>query len=256
MKLVSYSLYGTNPKYLSGILRNSEQVRDLLPNWQMRVYCSSDVPVETISALVENGCQVILQENHWHPNGMFWRYLPIGEDGISNIAFRDADSRIFPRDVTALDEWIDSNLPVHIIRDHPYHQTPILGGLWGINSERVKMLDFWSLATEFTIEFGEDQRFLSRYVYPRVHTHAFIHDEYFAFEPKSSRNILGFDEHGYLGESFSDEDAVDLELREISSKYFNSVFMRIRIRLSSFLQAKFNLCKSNFVSKRSLSIPK
>lgn len=256
VNLISFSLYGTDPKYLSGIVRNSEMVRDLLPDWQMRTYCSLDVPKETIFALLENGCQVSMQEDHWHPNGMFWRYLPIGEDGVSKIAFRDADSRIFGRDVIALEEWVDSKLPVHIIRDHPYHQTPILGGLWGIDNQRIKLLDFWTLAAEFSVEFGEDQRFLSRHVYPLVHGHTFIHDGYFAFEPKPSRNFLGFDKQGYLGESFSANDTADIELRAISEKYYSSVLVRIRLLVSSFFQAKLNLCKSKFISQRSLSIPK
>lgn len=256
MDLVSFSLYGSNPKYLSGIIKNSELIRHYLPNWQMRVYCGADVPKSTIETLIQNGCQVELQENSWHPNGMFWRYLPIGEKGIRNIAFRDADSRISSRDVTALEEWLKSKSPVHIIRDHPFHQTPILGGLWGINNEKIELLDFWSLADNFGVSFGEDQRFLSLYVYPIVRKYAFVHDNYFAFEPKTLRHHLGYDSLEFMGESYSENDVADSELRKIAVDYGYSIYASTRIAISSFLQAKFYLCKSKFVSQRSLSIPK
>ena len=256
MDLISFSLYGANPKYLSGIIKNSELIRNLLPSWQMRVYCGTDVPKSTIESLIKNGCQIQMQESDWHPNGMFWRYLPIGNKEVRNIAFRDADSRISSRDVTALEEWLASKLPVHIIRDHPFHQTPILGGLWGINNDNIELLDFWSLADKYSVEFGEDQRFLRMHIYPIVRNHAFIHDDYFAFEPKSARNLLGYDTHGFMGESFSEYDVADLELREIAREYFDSYFVSMRCLGSSFLQAQFNLCKSKFVSQRALSIPK
>jgi hypothetical protein len=33
--------------------------------------------------------------------------------------------------VAAVNEWLNSSLPFHIMRDHPDHGTYILGGMWG-----------------------------------------------------------------------------------------------------------------------------
>ena len=40
---------------------------------------------------------------------------------------RDLDSRFSAREVAAVDEWLSIGMPLHSIRDHPNHNTPLLG---------------------------------------------------------------------------------------------------------------------------------
>ena len=62
--------------------------------------------------------------------GMFWRFL--AADHLSDIVLsRDTDSRLNKREKAAVDEWLNSDKDFHIMRDHPYHATEILGGMWG-----------------------------------------------------------------------------------------------------------------------------
>jgi hypothetical protein len=42
---------------------------------------------------------------------------------------RDSDSRIIPREEEAVRDWLASNKTYHIMRDHPAHCIPILGGI-------------------------------------------------------------------------------------------------------------------------------
>ncbi|HPC77997.1 MAG TPA: hypothetical protein PK811_06665, partial [bacterium] len=44
---------------------------------------------------------------------------------------RDTDSRLNPREADAVEEWIESGKSFHIMRDHPQHNVPICGGMWG-----------------------------------------------------------------------------------------------------------------------------
>ena len=44
---------------------------------------------------------------------------------------RDLDSRISEREVAATQEWLQSGLAVHAMRDHPGQKHPLLGGMWG-----------------------------------------------------------------------------------------------------------------------------
>ena len=44
---------------------------------------------------------------------------------------RDLDSRLNDREQAAVTEWLNSNKSFHIMRDHPWHGTEILGGMWG-----------------------------------------------------------------------------------------------------------------------------
>jgi len=47
---------------------------------------------------------------------------------------------IFMREVNAVEEWLESDLPFHIFRDHPYHAEYILAGMWGMRREGLDIL--------------------------------------------------------------------------------------------------------------------
>ena len=42
-----------------------------------------------------------------------------------------ANSRFSARESAAVSEWLSSDLPFHIMRDHNYHNSRILAGMWG-----------------------------------------------------------------------------------------------------------------------------
>ena len=63
---------------------------------------------------------------------------------------RDLDSLITEREAAAVLEWQQpeyDNRPVHIMRDHPSHGVPILGGMWGVDlgrtDARKRLREFW-----------------------------------------------------------------------------------------------------------------
>ena len=70
-------------------------------------------------------------------NAKIWRFLPLGDPTVSMFAVRDSDSRLSFREKAAVDEWINSTLPFHAMRDHPAHWSPILAGLWGGNNDII-----------------------------------------------------------------------------------------------------------------------
>ena len=45
---VSYSLYGSDPRYIDGIIENAELMPKIYPGWKMRVYYGKDVPEKTL----------------------------------------------------------------------------------------------------------------------------------------------------------------------------------------------------------------
>ena len=88
--------------------------------------------------------------------GMIWRFLPLADPTVDILVSRDLDSRLVItscfrrlqeiylvedflsyfcrfslREKCAVSDWITSDLPFHIMRDHPAHGTYILGGMWG-----------------------------------------------------------------------------------------------------------------------------
>ena len=90
---------------------------------------------------------------------------------------RDLDSRFNDREFTSVHNWLNSKEPLHIIRDHPNHDQPILAGLWGTKLSNDLIRNKWreSWKNGFLNEkllmfskpdsYGPDQTFLKRYTY-------------------------------------------------------------------------------------------
>ena len=84
--------------------------------------------------------------------GMVWRFAPMADPLVSEWHCRDLDSRISPRELSAVEDWQISGHTYHIMRDHPYHVATIVGCCFGmkITSDNYvtmtdnfdKMLDF------------------------------------------------------------------------------------------------------------------
>ena len=63
--------------------------------------------------------------------GMLWRFLPVLDPTVDLMVSRDLDSRLTTREQTAVEDWLNTGLAFHVMRDNPQHGTEILGGMWG-----------------------------------------------------------------------------------------------------------------------------
>ena len=131
--LISFSLYGDDPRYVDGAIENAFLVREVYSRpWKMRVYYDSTVPAGLLDTLRRLDVEVIDMTASSLPNRMCWRFLPASEPGVARFLSRDIDSRLSAREALAVSEWERSGLPFHVMRDHPSHcHEPILGGMWG-----------------------------------------------------------------------------------------------------------------------------
>lgn len=145
-KLLSFSLWGNDPKYIEGMRRNIDLALFWYPGWEIVVCAGEEVP--------DLGPNVTQRTYYNSQLGCFWR---IGEcfrsDDISIACVRDADSRIGEREREAVAEFEASWSTLHVMRDHPAH-AGILGGMWGC---RPKLLDRFQIVTDM-IEWQEDIR--------------------------------------------------------------------------------------------------
>lgn len=171
MKAISFSLFGNKPIYTTGMIENVRIARELYPDWQVVVYWSS-VPKQTIKRLEQEGAVCRPGKGK---NGMFWRFAIAWDKQVERFLIRDADSRLNPREKRAVDEWIESGLKFHVIRDHPHHTYPVMGGTWGAVpfSELVKALQSYQPPSDF---YTEDQIFLARTIWPLVREQTLQHD--------------------------------------------------------------------------------
>ena len=200
-KVIAFSLWGNNPRYTQGMVRNAELAQEIYPDWAVRCYTGEDVNNELKAKLKDLGVQIVeMGGADW--NGMFWRFLAADSD--DTMMSRDADSRLSYREKLAVDEWLDSDKDFHIMRDHQYHGIPILGGMWGVRNGALKgmrqMIEDYDRG-EYDNRYQVDQKFLEAVVYPLVVNVSYVHDEFFQINkfPGMERNPSFFVGQAYDG---------------------------------------------------------
>lgn len=229
MILVSFSLYGNNPKYIVGALRNAELIQGLGSDWRSVFYLGADISEKVKSELSLRGAQIRNWDQAWHENGMFWRFTAIQEFEFDFLIFRDVDSRISDRELEALDQWINSGKTLHIMRDHPHHNALILGGMWGVTSA-IKRTDVdWKSAELYGVQHGQDQIFLDRAVYPYLKRSMHVNDEFFSLPRRKFRFPSERIGSEYVGESLDQYDNIDENLRSILERSQLSPIEKLRI---------------------------
>lgn len=195
-KVIAFSLWGKNPKYTIGAIRNAELSKDIYPGWICRFYTGDDVSEDIENQLLDNGAEVCRMDgSDW--NGMFWRFFAADSSHI--MISRDTDSRLGLREKAAVDEWLASDKDFHIMRDHPYHQTEILGGMWGVRGgllSGIKDMIANYNTREYNNKYQVDQNFLREIIYPLIKDKSMVHDEYFQKMPfptqrKNAQDFVG-----------------------------------------------------------------
>jgi hypothetical protein len=204
-KIISFSLWGENPKYTVGALRNAELAATIYRDWICRFYCGKSVPENITSQLKSyKNVEVIDMDELGNWTGMFWRFYACEDSDV--MISRDTDSRLSFREKSAVDEWLESNKDFHIMRDHPYHTTEILGGMWGCRNgilRDIKKLiedyhkgDFWQV----------DQNFLREKIYPLVVNQSIIHDSYLKYNTDSKKFPTERINKEFVGDVFDEND--------------------------------------------------
>jgi len=204
-KVISFSLWGDNPKYTIGAIKNAELIDTIYPGWIGRFYCGKSVPIDIIEILkTYTNVEVIEMGENGDWSGMFWRFYACEDSDV--MISRDTDSRLNLREKNAVDEWLNSDKDFHIMRDHPYHNALILGGMWGVRNGILKNIvdliknynkgDFWQV----------DQNFLSEQIYPIVVNSSFVHDSYHNLNSWSKNFLIERIDQEFVGDVFDEHN--------------------------------------------------
>ena len=181
--IISFSLFGSNPKYCECAVLNARRVTSLYENWTCRFYCSSDVPSEIIERLKKENAQVIIKETPKDIKEMLcWRFYVMSDKTIDRYLVRDCDSIINEKEAVAVNEWIESNKKFHIMRDWYSHTDIILAGMFGgvtslFDNIEEMIKDFFKEKHQTRTHL--DQNFLAKKIWPTIKNDVFIHDSYF-----------------------------------------------------------------------------
>jgi hypothetical protein len=209
-KVISYSLWGSTPMYTQGALRNLALQQQLFADWSSVFYVDNTVPEQTIQALREGGAALVIKPENIQCEGMFWRFEAVFDNpAYSHVLIRDADSRLTLREKDAVDEWLESGKPVHVMRDHPNHQHPMLGGMWGALPAALPWFEtqYRRFRKKSNDRFWCDMTFLRRAVWKRVCAKALVHAAYCKMGP-SDRDfrIQRSDAFDFVGNKYDEHD--------------------------------------------------
>jgi hypothetical protein len=221
--VIAYSLWGDKPIYWIGALKNIELANKYFPGWISRFYVDKNSKKELIDTIKGENVEVILVDpnsvkntENWQTHsfqGMFWRFWASEDSDVDVFLSRDCDSRLSERESNAVNEWLLSNKLFHIMRDHPYHTTPILGGMWGCRGgimSKIKLSEKilqWTNQNNGNYNFGVDQDFLAKVIYPIIFNYSMEHSEFnlrFGGEIKEFPTIRN--NYEFVGDVFDEND--------------------------------------------------
>ena len=178
IKVIAYSLYGSEVRYTRGILANAELGASIFRGWRLRVYHDSSVPTGILSQLLVQ--QVELVNMTGSPlNKMTWRFLPAAEKGVERFCSRDADSHLSARERDAVEAWEQSGKLFYVLRDHPSHSNfPMPGGLWCAAGGAVPDMLELLLEHKESLSYTADMDFLAKVIWPRAQGSLLQHDSF------------------------------------------------------------------------------
>jgi hypothetical protein len=211
-KVISFSLYGNDPIYTIGCVRNAEIKNQIMSDWEMWVYHDKSVNEIILSKLLVLGVKLIDTDIDVK-FGRLWRFLPSSESDVDYFISRDTDSRLSMRDVVSTEEWINSGKEFHIVREHPLgHHWWMNAGMWGCKKGSVinikKLMEDYSLISTNSNDKFFDQYFLEQVIYPLTKNKSLIHAEFCDLEGISTnikRDRL-LDDFAFIGESVDEFD--------------------------------------------------
>lgn len=183
-KLITFSLWGDDPFYLDGAYKNVELAKEIYPDWICRFYIAGkNTPIEVVDRLMEyDNVEVIVKDEVGTSNSMMWRFTACDDEDVECFISRDTDSRLSVREKEAVDEWMESDKNFHVMRDHPYHTTAIMGGMWGMKrtariNMRLKIQQFVN-GNYHADSKGSDQAFLWGLIWPLAIEDNVTHDPF------------------------------------------------------------------------------
>lgn len=172
--IISYSLYGNNPKYYNYLDDIIDYVNNHLTNWVIRIYLHDQVDKILIDKLEKKNIQLYLVHDnlikHGNSAGMFWRFLPLCED--KNVIIKDIDD-IFDafNNKNFINKFFNNNNNYKIKYNsaYPWPTNHIQGKNfykkkdYKIPLEEKEIINYFHRTT-----FGVDEIFLSKVLYPRL----------------------------------------------------------------------------------------
>lgn len=176
--ILSYSFYGSDPRYVDGALANARLYKSIYPGWVMRVYHDSTVPEPVLSELRTAEVELVNMTGS-SLNSMSWRFLPASDPVVQRFCVRDIDSRLSTREKAAVDDWMKLGEKFHVMRDHPSHSKYAMsGGMWCGTQDAVPDMDKRLENRVMSEAYLQDMDFLNDVIWPIAKDDVVQHDAF------------------------------------------------------------------------------
>lgn len=185
IKCISFSLFGTNEKYLVGAVKNVALAEIYFPEYLCYFFIDDSVPEKYVTLLQANNKVKVIDKSGSNLPKAMWRFTAIDLPEVDIMISRDTDSRLSKREKTIVDSWLASGNNFHIIKDHPYFHVKanIYAGMWGMkkikNFSMEDLIASWMNNRKTDINlYGQDQVFLDEMIYPSALKSLSYFDDY------------------------------------------------------------------------------
>jgi hypothetical protein len=180
------------------------------------------------------------------------RYLASSYVKSDFYFYKDTDSIVSKRELHYSKEWMEwARSGCMIIRDHPLHLAPIMGGMFALNHEFADKLACLTVnycehkaAVQPRNKYLYDQLWLGKCFYPLVRKSSTVYTSFFHYEGESIVDISsGRDPSCFIGSQHGMHTRRLLEL-ESYSKYYSSREKKLKlpyVRIFSDLYQKVRL---------------
>jgi hypothetical protein len=225
-KIISFSLYqapltweknmNTNyEKYIFGLHENINIIKKLYPDWFIYLYHDDSLDLSKLERLFRYDKFETKLITNKSLNAMQWRFLPNDDETVDLFISRDSDSRITEREVVSVNEWINSEKILHIMRDHPHHHYKILGGMWGMKRQKDFKMEneciSYNINNGYIIENDWyekwwDMNFLRDIIYPKYNNSSYINSSFHGYESWSKPFTLDWSEKKFIGEIYDENN--------------------------------------------------
>lgn len=187
-KVISFGLWGGDKKYTHGALMNVELAAKHYPDYVCCFYVDKTVPDKILDRLESLNAEVDIPFETCNNQQRYYRLSVIIDSTVDLFLIRDCDSRIGAREAECVREWEHSIYPVHIMRDHPRHTAPIMGGMWGAMKDFIPIGTLEETLRTYTYRLSNgwrpvphigkpdgDQNYLRAEIWPRINTNHLAH---------------------------------------------------------------------------------
>lgn len=181
MNTFCFCIYGTKAKYTQGLVENLRAIQTEFPTFQTLIHYASDVPdnyIQQYRSFPNVTLEPITTTIPMMARILCWK-------AGTTYFMRDADSRVTPRDAACICAFLASNKQAHVIRDHFYHKTRIMGGTFGIRVPAEysiqSLWDTWKTTQVSLPLYGTDEKFLEEVIYPLIKDRMLLHTNIVAY---------------------------------------------------------------------------